>query len=201
MCNDYTREIEIGRVMKLIKEMDQLPPMSWAGGKTPNDIAPQPHIKISDHGFVARLDGKQLTGEMMKWAWNTPQGKPVFNFVSEKRDFSKTDRVLILATGFYEYTKSEAPKVKLKDQHFFKMKGDEWFWIAGIVRHNCFTMLTTKPGADIKPYHDRQVCVVAPDDGLKWVRDADNSVLQPLPKGTLEVITTRKDGEVLTGAG
>ncbi len=48
MCNDYAREIEIGRVMKLIKEMDRLPPLTWAGGKTPNDIAPQPHIKISD---------------------------------------------------------------------------------------------------------------------------------------------------------
>jgi len=47
---------------------------------------------------------------------------------------------LIVATGFYEYTAPEAPKIKLKDQHFFTMKGEEWFWVAGIVKDNCFTM-------------------------------------------------------------
>jgi putative SOS response-associated peptidase YedK len=197
MCNDYAREIEMGRVIKLVKEMEKLPPLSWAGGKTPNDIAPQPHIKISDKGFVARLDGNKLAGDMMKWAWNTPQGKPVFNFVSEGRDFSGTDRVLILATGFYEYTTPKKPKVKLKDQHFFKMKGEEWFWIAGIVKHGCFTMLTTEPGPDVKPYHDRQICLVAPEDGMKWVKDADSGILQPVPKGTLSVMTTREDGMMI----
>ncbi|OAI44276.1 hypothetical protein AYO42_04980 [Rhizomicrobium sp. SCGC AG-212-E05] len=198
MCNDYAREIEIGRVMKLIKEMNKLPPLSWAGGKTPNDIAPQAHIKISDKGFVARLDGNKLSGEMLKWAWNSPGGKPVFNFVSEKRDFSDSDRVLILATGFYEYTTPKKPKVKLKDQHFFKMKEDEWFWIAGIVKHNCFTMLTTAPGRDLSPYHDRQICIMAPNEGLGWLKDAERSLLRPAAKGTLSVTTTRKDGVSLS---
>ncbi len=197
MCNDYAREIELARVIKLVKEMKNLPPLSWAGGNTPNNIAPQPHIKISDQAFVARLEGNKLNGEMMKWAWNTPQGKPVFNFVSEKRDFSESDRVLILATGFYEYTTPKKPKVKLKDQHFFKMKEEEWFWIAGIVKHDCFTMLTTEPGPDVKPYHDRQICVVAPEDGERWVADADTKLLRPLPKGTLSVKTLRKDGETV----
>lgn len=197
MCNDYAREIEIGRIMKLTKEMDRLPPLTWAGGKTPNDIAPQSHIKISDNGFVVRLEGRQLAGEMVKWAWNTPQGMPVFNFVSEKRDFSESDRVLILATGFYEYTIPKKPKVKLKDQHFFRMKGEEWFWIAGIVKHRCFTMLTTEPGPDVKPFHDRQVCVVAPEEGMLWLKEADNTVLSSLPKGTLSVTTLRRDGELI----
>ena len=197
MCNDYARELEIGRVIKLIKEMDKLPALIWAGGKMPNDIAPQPHIKISDNGFVASIEGNKLSGEMMKWAWNTPQGRPVFNFVSEDRDFGDSHRVLILTTGFYEYTTPKKPKVKLKDQHFFKFREEEWFWIAGIVKYRCFTMLTTKPGPDVQPYHDRQICVMPPQDGLRWLEDADHTVLRPLPKGTLSVNTLRKDGEIL----
>lgn len=90
--------------------------------------------------------------------------------MSEGRDFSKSDRVLIPATGFYEYTAPANKKVKLKDQHFFTLRGREWFWIAGIVKENCFAMLTTEPGPDIKPYHDRQICLLAPEAGMDWLR-------------------------------
>jgi hypothetical protein len=27
-------------------------------------------------------------------------------------------------------------------QHFFELKGSEWFWIGGIVKHDRFTVLT-----------------------------------------------------------
>ncbi len=56
---------------------------------------------------MARLEDGELAGTMLTWAWKTPQGRPVFNFVLGERDFSSSDRMLILATEFYEYT---APK-------------------------------------------------------------------------------------------
>src|SRR6185437_5689870 len=116
MSNDYAREIEAGRVIAAMEEMKDVPPFSYTGGRTPNDAAPTPHIKIRDRGLIVRLKDDHLEGEMMTWAWF--QGKrPVFNFVSEGRDFSKTARCLILATGFYEYTSPELrkPKTKLQD--------------------------------------------------------------------------------------
>ena len=150
-------------MIRLMKEMENIPPFEWEAGRIPNDAGPTPHVKITEKGLIARLKGDKLVGSMTTWAWKTPQGKPVFNFVSEKRDFSKTERCLILATGFYEYTAPKKPKVKLKDQHFFTMKGEEWFWVAGIVKHNAFAMLTTAPGPDMEPYHDRQIVVLRPD--------------------------------------
>jgi len=194
MCNDYAREIELSRVLKAVKEMRHVPSFAWRGGNTPNDIAPQPHIKISDKGFVATLDGKHLSGGMVKWAWKTPTGKPVFNFVSEGRDFSKSARCLILATSFYEYT---APaKGKLKDQHQFTIRGADWFWIAGIIKEECFTMLTADPGPDVKPYHDRQICLLKPEQGTDWLNLArpEAELLKPLPKNSLQHRQTRKDG-------
>jgi putative SOS response-associated peptidase YedK len=196
MCNDYAREIELGRVLKAFKELEHLPPFAWHEGRTPNDIAPQPHIKISDKGFVTKLEGKNLVGDMVKWAWKTPAGKPVFNFVSEGRDFSQTQRVAILATSFYEYTTPKIAKGKLKDQHQFTVRGEEWFWVAGIVKRDCFAMLTTEPGPDVKPYHDRQICVLKPKDGMDWLSLSrpEIELLKPLPKGTLEHRQTRKNG-------
>ena len=103
---------------------------------------------------------------------------------------------LIVATGFYEYTAPEAPKIKLKDQHFFTMKGEEWFWVAGIVKDNCFTMLTAAPGPDVEPYHDRQICALKPEQGIDWLRLSrpENELLATPPPGRFKVVTVRKDG-------
>lgn len=199
MCNDYAREIEAGRIVKLLRDMENIPPFEWRGGRIPNDADATPHIKISEKGLIVRAEGKHLVGEMMTWAWKTPAGKPVFNFVSDGRDFSKTERALILATGFYEYTVPAKPKFKLKDQHYFTMAGQAWFWIAGIVKHDAFAMLTCPPGPDMKPYHDRQICLLEPNDGMAWLTlsQPEDKLLRPLPIGSLRVKTLRRDGELV----
>lgn len=200
MCNDYAREIEAGRVIAAMEDMKHVPPFSYTGGRIPNDAAPTPHIKIRDRGLVVQLRDDRLEGEMMTWAWL--QGKkPVFNFVSEGRDFSNTDRCLILATSFYEYTPPEVqkPKIKLQDQHQFSLKNHDWFWIAGIVKHDCFTMLTVAPGPDIAPYHDRQIVVLPPDRGMNWLKlaQSETKLLKALPHGSLEHRLLRKNGVAL----
>jgi hypothetical protein len=53
LCNDYAREIELGRILKAFKEMEHVAPFAWRGGSIPNDIAPQPHIKINDRGSAS----------------------------------------------------------------------------------------------------------------------------------------------------
>lgn len=125
----------------------------------------------------------------------------MFNFVSEGRDFSNSDRVLILATSFYEYTAPEdrKPKIKLQDQHRFTLRGKHWFWIAGIEKDECFTMLTVEPGADIAPYHDRQIVVLPPERGMDWLAltKPQTEVLKALPPGSLEHQLLRKNGVVL----
>ena len=56
-----------------------------------------------------------------------------------------------------------------------------------------FTMLTTEPGPDIAPYHDRQVVVLKPGDWAHWLflTKPESELLRPLPKGSLEVETVR----------
>lgn len=194
MCNDYAREIEADKWIRYMREMEHVPPFEWANGRTPNDIAPKQHIKITEPGLIVQFNAGKMIGSVMTWAWKE-RGRPIFNYVSEKRDFSHSDRCLILATGFYEYTAPEKPKVKLKDQHLFTLKGEEWFWVAGIVKHGAFTMLTAAPGPDIAPFHDRQICLVRPELGMDWLLyDHPEKLLKALPAGSLEVRTMRKGG-------
>jgi putative SOS response-associated peptidase YedK len=196
MCNDYARELEMGRIISYMKEIENLPPFEWEGGRIPNDAGPTPHIKIRESGVIVRFRGEKLIGSNTIWAWKTPQGKPVFNFVSEGRRFDNTERCLIPATGFYEYTQPKQAKVRLKDQHLFTMKDEAWFWIVGIVKSDCFAMLTTEPGPDMQPYHDRQVVVLKPNDGLDWLTLAkpEAELLRPPPAEGLAVRTLRRDG-------
>jgi len=114
-------------------------------------------------------------------------GPPVINFRSEGRRFAK-GRCLIPATAFYEFTGARYPKTKWR----FTLAGEAWFCIAGLWRAgegaDRFTMLTTAPGLDIAPYHNRQIVPLRPDDWARWLGDDDpEGVLRPLPAGSLTV--------------
>jgi putative SOS response-associated peptidase YedK len=66
--------------------------------------------------------------------------------------------------------------------------------IAGLVRDTpdvgeAFTMLTTDPGADIAPYHNRQIALLPPAAWRSWMDYSApaGDLLRPAPAGSLEV--------------
>ena len=69
-----------------------------------------------------------------------------------------------------------------------------WETIAGLCRTDekvgeAWTMLTTEPGPDVQPYHNRQIVVLKPEDFARWLDPAvpAREVLKPLPAGSLDV--------------
>ena len=154
------------------------------------DLAPRDEIHIRDTApvIVAAATGVELTER-------GPNKKPVFNFRSEKRSFAKSLRCLIPATHFVEFTTPADPKQKRKDKWRFTLARAEWFCIAGIIRPDaidqapCFTMLTTAPGPDVAPYHDRQVVVLQPPDWAAWLdlSRSETELLRPLEPGAIAV--------------
>ena len=195
MCNEYARRKSLEKLREESSQL-RLPTFEWLENLIPNDLDGKESVKISDSAPIVRLQHDKLIGSMTTWAWKGPHGKPVFNFVSEGRDFSKNDRVLVFADGFYEFTAPQAPKVKLKDKHLFELLGEDWFWIAAIVKEGCFSLLTTAPGPDLQPYHDRQIVILRPKEGLDWLTLArpEHGLLVAPPAGSLKVTTVRKDG-------
>jgi putative SOS response-associated peptidase YedK len=119
----------------------------------------------------------------------------VFNFRSEGRHFANSNRCLIPASDFFEFTGKKYPKAKQR----FALKGSPITAIAGLWRETqgnpapTFTMLTTAPGPNVAPYHNRQVVVLRPQDWSAWPHLTKNEVelLRPLPKGSLDVATVR----------
>ena len=175
-----------------------LPLFAWEEGRIPNEEPGVRDVKISDVAPVITLVDDTLVGMMRKWAWSGRQG-PVFNFRSEGRKFGNSQRVLIPAVSFIEYGKPADPKVKLKDQFEFTMKGEDTFFIAGLIQDDAFTMLTVEPGADVAPYHSRQIVVLPRGEAVDWLTlsrpEAD--ILQSSPQGTLEVRPLRLNGELV----
>jgi putative SOS response-associated peptidase YedK len=106
------------------------------------------------------------TNEFSELRWGFPPGRPkgapVINFRSEGRRFP-AGRCLVPASHFFEFTGTKSPKTKWK----FNRAGEDWFCFAGLWRlmpdgsGEAFTILTTEPGPDVAPIHNRQVVVVA----------------------------------------
>lgn len=192
MCNDYRLEIDIASIAE---DFDDLKIKIRMPEGTPN-VAAREDVKIADMSPIVRtVEGQRGAGELVnrRWSWPSPQGKPVYNFRSEGREFT-SHRCLILADGFYEFTDPVDPKQKRLDKWLFTMRDHRWFCIAGIWRESpageAFTMLTMDAGPDVAPYHHRQIIPLARDQWADWLDPAvpAKEVLRWLPQGSLPVV-------------
>jgi putative SOS response-associated peptidase YedK len=179
MCNEYRFKQSIDRIVDEFSRLSL--PLRWAGG-APN-LEPRESIRPTDPApvLVGAPDGAEL--KQLRWGFAQPKGGPLINFRSDGRRFP-TGRCLIPADGFYEFTGDRAPKSKW----LFTATDNELFCIAGLVRDDRFTMLTTEPGADIAPYHNRQIVILPRTQWAAWLsRSPEAPVIEPLPAGCLKV--------------
>lgn len=189
MCNDYRLEVDIASIVEDFADLKIKIDMPEG---TPN-VPARADISITDSAPIVRgIEGERGTGELVnrRWSWPGGNGRPVYNFRAEGRDFA-SGRCLILADGFYEFT-DPLPGEKRKTKWLFTLREHDWFCIAGIWRAHretgeAFTMLTTEPGEGIAPYHQRQVVVLTRDHWAEWLdpQARASDVLRPLPKHSL----------------
>jgi putative SOS response-associated peptidase YedK len=150
-------------------------------------------VRPTDPAPVVRAieGGAELT--QMRWGFiaDRPKAGPVTNFRAEGRRFSH-GRCLIPATAFFEFTGARYPKTRWR----FSEAGRPWFCLAGLWRayqtaegpSDRFTLLTTAPGPDMAPYHDRQVVVLPRGAWADWLDGGpEETLLQPGPAGSLDV--------------
>ena len=114
------------------------------------DLPQADDVRINDIGPVMRATGNGI--ELVPMTFSFPPGRqggaPVFNFRSEGRHFAESNRCLVPASAFFEFTGKRYPKAK----HRFSLKGSPITAIAGIWKPGqgnhppSFTMLTTRRG-------------------------------------------------------
>ena len=190
MCNLYTLEKGPDAIRKIFEAAEI--PLTFPEG-IPN-FEPR-DVRITDRAPIVRFNRDRGSAELVerRWSWPAPGGKPVFNMRSDGREFGR-DRCLVIADGFYEFTKSDDPKQKLKNRWLFRPADDIPFAIAGVVRDSpgigeAFTLLTVPPGPDIAPFHNRQIALLSPPQWRAWLDGSASSkgLLQPAPAGGLSV--------------
>ena len=192
MCNDYKARIELVSIEKVFAELGI--PLLYPEGR-PN-LEPRDDVRITDRAPMLRAATGAAAGVELvqrRWSWPGRNGKPVYNFRSEGREFA-SGRCAIVADGFYEFTTHSDPKSKRKHKWLFTWGEREWFGIAGLWRTDAavgeaFTMLTAEPGPDVAPYHDRQIVLLAPEQCARWLdpQVPASEILRPLPAGSLQV--------------
>src|SRR3954469_21906619 len=193
MCNLYSNKVAPDAIARAFEQLSI--PLRLPEGM-PN-AEPREEIRITDRAPIARWNGASAELVQRRWSWPGPGGKPVYNFRSDGREFANSERggrCLIVADGFFEFTTPTEPRAdKRKDKWRFTVAGRDWFCIAGLWRASdsgeAFTMLTTEPGADVAPYHNRQVALLPRDHWASWLDGSGSArdLLGPCPAGLLKV--------------
>ena len=197
MCNDYEQQIAWAEYCELMRQLQ----LDIPAHQSERDLPRADDIKIGDTGPVMRAAGGAMELSPMQFGFPpaSPKVGPVFNFRSEGRRFADSKRCLVLASAFFEFTGKKYPKAK----HRFTLRSAPCLAIAGLWRQGhgnqppTFTMLTTEPGPDVEPYHNRQVAILWPEDWASWIHlsKAEAELLRPLPAESLHVETVREGSD------
>ncbi len=196
MCNDYELHVTWGQYRKALELLSvTIPPRQ---GEL--DLHQADDVRINDTAPVMRAVSDN-TVELAPMGFGfpppRPKASPIFNFRSEGRHFGDSKRCLVPASAFFEFTGTKSPKAK----HRFTLNDAPFMAIAGLWREgqgnqpDTFTMLTTEPGPDVKPIHNRQVVVLRPEDWMAWLdlSKPEGELLRLLPQGSLSVETVRQE--------
>jgi putative SOS response-associated peptidase YedK len=212
MCNRYGY---LAPVSRLADEFSQIRiPLVFRGGAIPN-IPPREHIRPTNGAPIVRpLDpadpgaGVELVDA--RW-WLVPffhkgplkAWKPMCTNARAEtlattatfREAFRRRRCLVPATHFFEWTGESGAKQMWR----FTKADAEIFCFAGLwdVAHTedgrveSFTIVTTAPGPDCAPYHNRQPVVLEPEQWATWL-DLGADPAPCLRAGPAGVIAARR---------
>jgi putative SOS response-associated peptidase YedK len=165
----------------------------------PDQLPRADDVRVRDEASIMVASGNVVDLVPMTWGFppEKPGRPPVFNFRSDGRRFGQSKRCLIPTSAFFEFTGKKTPKSKWR----FTLESSPTLAVAGLWREEeeqrWFTMLTTEPGPDMEPFHDRQVAVLAPAEWGHWLYldRPEGELLRPLPEGSLRVSLHREGRE------
>jgi putative SOS response-associated peptidase YedK len=193
VCNDYGNHIPYDDYLQAFSQT-RIPvkwPTSAPNLQSREDIWPTDTAPV-----IRRLEDGTNEFTQLRWGFPPakPKGAPVINFRSEGRRFPK-GRCLVPASHFFEFTGTNSPKSKWR----FTKAGEDWFCFAGLWRPmpdgagEAFTLLTTEPGPDVAPIHNRQMVVLERQAWQAWLdlTCSETELLLALPAGSLSVEQVR----------
>jgi putative SOS response-associated peptidase YedK len=178
----------------------------------PGDIPPSYNIAPSQPIPVIPNDGENRL-DFFRWglipSWTKAENLGKYNFINarsetaaEKASFKasfRRRRCLILADGFYEWSKSNSGQGKtpyyftLKDQRPFAFAGlwEVWYSPDGDPIKTA-AILTTTPNEEVKPVHNRMPVILKTEDYEIWLDPQEGpaerfqALLSPYPADLMQ---------------
>ena len=211
MCNRYGYKNPLAALQR---EFSELGRVRW-DGLEPN--APLDQIRPTDRAPIIRYADGELEVAMLRWgliatAWTGTlkdwmaqlRGNPLTNARAETvavtsgfREAYAARRALVPATHYFEWTADpERPRGR-KLMWRFTVPAQGTFAFPGLWNHSetadgpidSFTLLTSAPGPDQAPYHNRQPVILERGQWADWLDPADDMApsFRGSPAGTIMV--------------
>jgi putative SOS response-associated peptidase YedK len=192
-CGRYTLKVKSGELKKRynLANVPKDIPASF-------DVKPGHTLPV----ILATEDGAPQV-DMMRWglvpSWSKDPkiGYKTFNARDDKVFSSGMwrsvyrKRVLVPATGYFEWTKPEKGSDTPKQKFFFRPKQLDIFSFAGFYdvwkdvenkEWKTYTLITTEPNNEARVIHDRMPVILHPEDEASWIEPShtDRSDIEPL---------------------
>jgi len=184
MCGRFTLTVDADSIQTYFPWLEHVPVQ----------IAPRYNIAPTQPIAAVPNDGKNAVdhfvwGLIPFWAKDPSIGSKMINArsetLAEKNSFKnpyKRRRCLILADGFYEWTKVEGQKskqpylIQLEDKSVFAFAGlwEEWNSPEGSQLRSA-TIITTEPNSMVAKLHNRMPVILHPDDYELWLSTEEQS--------------------------
>lgn len=171
------------------------------------NVAPTQTMPVIQHG----ADGPELV--LMRWGIPRFVGpgvvKDVFNTRSDKafgswKKLTLGQRVLVPATGFYEWKKLDSAT---KQPYFIHPKQTDLFAFAGVWNAwknedgqviNTYSIMTTEPNKEMSDIHNRMPVILHPEDEAAWLDPTNtqttiDDLLRPYEDNGLELFQVSTD--------
>src|ERR1700731_2432421 len=110
MCNDYEQNVSWAKYRAAMRAAD----IPIAESQSDLDLPQINDVWIKNAAPIARQAGDLVDLAPMRFGMTptTPRGGPIFNLRSERRHFANSNRCLVIASAFYEFTGTSYPKTK-----------------------------------------------------------------------------------------
>jgi len=184
MCGRFTLTVDADSIQTYFPWLEHVPVQ----------IAPRYNIAPTQPIAAVPNDGRNAVdhfvwGLIPFWAKDPSIGSKMINArsetLAEKNSFKnpyKRRRCLILADGFYEWTKVEGQKskqpylIQLEDKSVFAFAGlwEEWNSPEGSQLRSA-TIITTEPNSMVAKLHNRMPVILHPDDYELWLSTEEQS--------------------------
>jgi putative SOS response-associated peptidase YedK len=185
--------------------------------KVPKDVHPNFNVAPTQTMPVITAAGDAMQLELMRWGIPRFIGpgkvKDVFNTRADKafwswKKLTMTQRILVPATGFYEWKKLSGGK----QPYFIHPKDEELFSFAGIwntwkdedgKETKTFSIITTDPNEEMLEIHNRMPVILHQEDESAWLspsndndRNTIEALLRPYENDGLELYEVSSDVNV-----